>query len=507
MDQSSKTHETDLAADLAALLPHWPDRSSSLRDPLAAGVGQGLYGALRDAILAGRLAPGARLPASRSLAAALGVARGTVVGAYEQLVAEGYLTARIGDGTRVSADLPDSQLALSPPRSALSSAPPAPASAVAPAAGMPAGWPPPVFAEGIGALDQFPLAAWNRALVHGMKAGGTDALAVADPAGALVLRQAVAAHLVATRAVIATPARVLITAGAQQALDLACRMVIGRDEPVWVEDPGYRGIRTALGLIGARPVPVPLDADGFDPDAAEAMAPAARSCILTPSHQYPLGMTLPLARRLRLIDRAAAQGGWIIEDDYDSEFRYAGRPIPSLQGLDGHGRTIYIGSFSKVLAPGIRLGYLVVPEGHVARFAEGLRALGPPSALVLQPALARFMTDGHLGRHVRRMRALYTRRRAAVIEAIERRVIAPQPGRGMAISAGAGGMSLVLHLPAGTDDVALAAAMARAGMRGSALAPHFLSDARRRPGLILGFAALPERAADAAVARLARLIG
>lgn len=515
MDQLSKTPGAGRDVDLAALLPHWPvphwpDRSASRRDPLVTGVGQGLYGALRDAILAGRLVPGARLPASRSLAAALGVARGTVVGAYEQLVAEGYLTARIGDGTRVSADLPDAQLGLSPPRAAMSSAPvpeTAPAPAAAPAAGMPAGWPPPVFAEGIGALDQFPLAAWNRALVHGMKTTGLDALAVADPAGALVLRQAVAAHLVATRAVIATPARVLITAGAQQALDLACRMVIGRDEAVWVEDPGYRGIRTALGLIGARPVPVPLDADGFDPDVAEAMAPDARSCILTPSHQYPLGVTLPLARRLRLIDRAAARDGWIIEDDYDSEFRYAGRPIPSLQGLDGHGRTIYIGSFSKVLAPGIRLGYLVAPDGHVDRFAEGLRALGPPSALVLQPALARFITDGHLGRHVRRMRALYARRRAAVIEAIERRIIAPRPGRGMAISAGAGGMSLVLHLQAGTDDVALAAAMARAGMRGSALGPHYLAGAGRRPGLILGFAALPERAADAAAARLARLIG
>lgn len=469
-----------------------------------------LYDALREAILEGRLGPGARLPSSRLLATELGVGRNTVLAAYDQLTAEGYLEGQVGAGTVVAATLPDSLLQLD--RQA-QSAKPKPANANArqlskrgqalsatrrltPRYARGIGKP---FQHGLPAIDEFPAMLWSRLLARHSRDTRTALFGYETGTGVEALRAAIAAYAGAARGVTCTKDQVIVTVGAQGALDLAARMLLDPGDAVWVEDPGYLGARGALAGAGANLVPVPVDAEGLDVAQGIARHAAPRLVYVTPSHQFPLGTTLSLPRRLALIDHARHCGAFILEDDYDSEYRYQGRPIASLQGLDKADTVIYMGTFAKTLFPAIKLGYLIVPETLIDAFAAAIRITGhvPPAAV--QAALADFMADGHYGAHIRRMRAIYAERRACLLAEIEGCLapwLRPAPGEG--------GLQLSAFLPDGANDRALATAASQAGLHVSPLSLYRLEDGP--PGLYMGYASIPEPALKRGARELAEVL-
>ena len=290
----------------------------------------------------------------------------------------------------------------------------------------------------------------------------------------------------------------IVTSGSQQALDLAARVLLDPGDTAWVEDPGYGGVRGAFSAAGIRPAPVPVDGEGLSVTAGEALAPQARMAYVTPSHQYPLGVTMSLGRRMALVAWARRRGGWIAEDDYDSEYRYQGRPLAALQGLDPAGRVIYIGTFSKVLFPALRLGYLVVPEGTVDAFsaARALADRHPPGPS--QAVVAEFLVEGHFARHIRRMRTLYAERQACLVAALRRRI-----GRIAGNSAPAqAGMHLVGWLPEGASDRAVSARAASAGVSAPPLSAYAVS-AALPPALLLGYAGANPRQIQEGARRLA----
>ncbi len=496
-----------------------PQRSSRAA-LLALGLDQGaalplqrqLYDQLREAVLAGRLAPGTRLPASRSLARELGCSRNTVLAAVEQLVAEGYLEGRVGSGTYVSGVLPEELLAAKARDAA--ARPPSTSSRGLSArgrslAGVRQHRPPrhKAFVAGLADLDAFPFDLWGRALARTWRHPPRALLSHGDAAGYRPLRRAIVAYLKAVRAVDCAPEQVVITSGAQQAVDLAARALLEPGDGVWLEEPGYPGLRGPLVANGARLVPVPVDAEGLSLEAGRRLAPEARMAMVTPSHQYPLGITMTLARRLALLDWARSSGAWILEDDFDSEYRYAGRPLAALQGLDaaeGPGCVLYLGSFSKVLFPSLRLGYLIVPPGLVEAFLRVRGAVDDHPSTTAQPALAAFIEEGHFAAHVRRMRGLYAERQAAMVAALKRRLdglltVAPDPA-GMHLVAGLGP-----DLAAGCSDAEIEGRAAAKEITAFALSSFFLGPPARQ-GLLLGYAALTEAEIEAGVARLAEVL-
>lgn len=484
------------AFDVAAIAPDGATATSRY---------QQLYENLRNAVLTGRLAPGARLPATRVLAAELGVARNTVVTAFEQLVAEGYLESRPGDGTYVSRALPDERLTVKPAgrrasRLAAPTLPPLSRQSQALSAARLGSWgedgPPHPFRPDLLALDHFPLAVWARLVSRNWRHRATSLLGYGDPAGYHPLREAVATYLGAARGVRCTPEQVFITNGAQQGIDLAVRTLLDPGDPVWAENPGYRGARGALIAAGARLAPVPVDREGLQVEVGIATAPQARAVYVTPSHQYPTGATMSLARRLALLEWAQRTGAWIIEDDYDSEYRYTGRPLSSLQGLDTAARVIYIGTFSKVLFPALRLGYLVAPQPVVDAFTR-LRALTDrQSPTVDQAVLADFISDGHFAHHIRRMRVLYGERQAVLVEAVRREL-----GGLIQIIDAEAGLHVVGWLPVGVDDQEVSSLAATAGIVAQPLTSNALAPLPRG-GLVLGYAALDEATILEGVRRL-----
>ncbi len=508
----------------AALLGLALDRSAG--EPLQ----RQLYGQVREAVLAGRLAPGTRLPSSRTLAGELGCSRNTVLGAFDQLIAEGYLECRAGAGSYVSRVLPETLLARPAGREPMerASKPAAmPAAALADAAladaaladaeraPLGAGGLGP-FAPGVPDLGLFPFDIWGRLLGRIWRRPAPELLLPAPAAGYWPLRAAIAVYLRGVRSVAATPEQVFITAGAQPALDLVARVLLKPGDRVWIEEPGYPGLRGPLTAAGARLVPVPLDGEGLSVAAGRARADDAALAVVAPSHQYPLGTTMSLARRLELLAWARARGAWLVEDDYDSEYRYAGRPLAALQGLDAeragpveYGRVFYIGTFSKVLFPAIRLGYLVVPPDLVDAVARARAAIDAYPSAIVQPVLAGFMDEGHFAAHVRRMRTVYARRREALLAAGDRHL-----ARLLDLAPGEGGLHLVGHLAAALagrmTDREAAARAAAAGLAPRALGRFFLAppeasypDSPPPAGLLLGFAALPDDRIEAAVERLA----
>jgi GntR family transcriptional regulator/MocR family aminotransferase len=462
---------------------------------------------LREAILAGQFPPGTRLPSTRTLATELGVSRTTALAAYEQLRDEGYLDGRVGAGTTV-ADLTGPPPAPPPSPTRVPGAPALSARGTAVAASR---WRlrpatgsgrerPRAFPLGMPALDAFPRQLWTRVLTRRARRSLGDLLGYQDPAGYRPLREAIAAYLGLARGVRCRPDQVLVVSGAQAGIDLAARLLLDPGDPAWVEDPGYYGARGALTAAGARLVPVPVDADGLDLGAARRRRPDARLAYVTPSHQFPVGATMSLGRRLELLAWAESAGGYVLEDDYDSEYRYVGRPLPALQGLDQAGRVVYVGSFSKVLFPSLRVGYLVVPDGLVDAFTAAQRFGEVHVPALEQAALADFIADGHLGRHVRRMRALYAVRGRALIRAIRR-----QAPDALEVRSAHAGLHLVAWLPPGADDRAAAERAAAAGVEAQALSDHAL-ERPERGGLLLGYAAVPEPEIDRATVRLARAL-
>ncbi|MBV9749319.1 MAG: PLP-dependent aminotransferase family protein, partial [Acetobacteraceae bacterium] len=334
---------------------------------------QVVFDRLRQGILAGALPAGSRLPPTRALASELGVARQTVVLAYERLAAEGYVRARTGSGTFVAPDLPDAapDPATPPPMAASSlsrrgqqlALVPATAAARDPGAGT-------LLAGGVPAPDLFPKEAWARCAARVLKSLPSELTGYPPPQGLPELRAQIAAHLAATRGLVADPANVVVTAGTQQALRIAAELLLDPGDAAWVEDPGYIAGRGALLAAGAVPVPVPSDGEGLDVAAGIERAPEARLALVAPSHATPLGGALPVARRLALLDWAGRASAWVLEDDCDSEFRWSGHPLPPLATLDRAGRVIYCGTFSKTLAPALRLGFAVVPAPLVTTFVR-----------------------------------------------------------------------------------------------------------------------------------------
>ena len=426
-----------------------PDASATLQ--------QQLYAGLRDAILAGRLAAGAQLPATRLLAAELSVSRTTVALAFDQLRAEGYVTGRPRSGTFVAATIPDRTLAVSSlsgrgrrgiasangrtrlaearvqhlqsPQPGLSARGERLAGLTVASATAPWGVPR-AFRVGLPAIDAFPAALWARLTARRWRRPPAELsalLAYGAPAGYWPLREAIAAYVTTARGGRCAPEQVIVVGGAQQALDLVARVLLDPGDQVWMEDPGYLGARSALQAAGAGVVAVPVDGEGLGVGEGERRAPNARLAYVSPSHQFPLGGTMSAARRLQLLAWAARAGAWIVEDDYDSEFRYASRPLPSLQGMDvtgggapaGASRVVYVGTFSKTLFPALRLGYLVAPPALAEAFAAARSVADRHAPTMEQAVLADFIAEGHFARHVRRMRALYAERQAALLDAAE----------------------------------------------------------------------------------------
>jgi GntR family transcriptional regulator / MocR family aminotransferase len=465
-----------------------------------------LYYRLRDAILTRRLVPGVRLPPTRALATELGVSRNTVVTAYEQLLAEGYIEGKVGSGTYVSRALPDEILQLRAKnhlpiraKSAMAAVLSKRGTSIAstPAEQWQDSGRPRAFRPGVPAVDEFPLEAWRRLANKRWRTLPRAELAYGKPEGYLPLRQAIAAYLGAARGVRCEPEQVIVVTGSQQALDLTARLLLDPGDLAWIEEPGYRGARGAFLAAGARLVPVPVDAEGLRVEVGAAKGTPARLAYVTPSHQYPLGVTMSLARRLKLLEWAAHSKAWIVEDDYDSEYRFRGRPLTALQGLDTANRVIYIGTFSKVLFPALRLGYLVVPPGLVDAFVAA-RALTDRQAPVLEQAvLADFIAEGYFARHLRRMRALYAERRAALVDAIAQKLDGM-----LEVTSEPAGLHVLARLPKGMDDRAIARRAAAHHVEAPALSEYALTRLARG-GLVLGYAALPAHEIREGVRQLA----
>ncbi len=466
-----------------------------------------LYGGIRDAVLSGRLPAGARLPPSRGLAAELGVSRNTVTLAYDQLVAEGYLRGRPRSGMQVAATLPP-RAGPNPVRSAEKRAREAPrisarglaiASAPMPGLSSWAGKPPEPFRPGVPALDLFPLRLWSR-LVH-RRLRRPPSLGYGDPAGYPPLRAAIAEYVGVARGARCVADQVIVVNGSQQGVDLAARVLLDSGDQAWVEDPGYPGARAALLAAGAMLVPVPVDDEGLRVAEGVRVAPRARLAYVSPSHQFPLGATMSASRRLELLRWAGQAGAWILEDDYDSEFRYSTRPLASLQGMDQDGRVVYIGTFSKTLVPALRLGYLIVPPGIAHAFGTVRAACDRHSPVLDQAVLADFMAEGHFARHVRRMRNVYAERQGVLVGAIQRTL-----GERLEVRATEAGMHLVGWLQQGSDDAAVSARLWEVGIEAPPLSRYGLKRPAR-PGLLLGWAGYPPEAIEKSVERLAGALG
>jgi GntR family transcriptional regulator / MocR family aminotransferase len=465
----------------------------ALRPTAGVLVYRQIYERIRGGILSGELRAGSRLPSARSLASQLAVARGTVETAYQVLAAEGYVVGRGAAGTFVE------QALLTPPAAGRSPG------GTKGAGSQPQGWhrrdASLLFRLGLPALDAFPRKLWSRLTAQRARAFAPGDLAYQDPAGQIALRRTIAFYLRVARGVACAPEQIFITTGYQGALALIGQTLLQAGDAVWVEDPGYHFGRQALELTGARLVAIPVDGSGLDVARGCATAAQARLAVVTPCHQFPLGATLPISRRLALLDWAAAADAWIVEDDYDSEFRYRGRPLPALKSIDSRQRVLYAGTFSKVLFPSLRLAYLVVPETQVERFEQISQALAGGSPELTQAIVAAFITEGHFARHIQRMRKLYAERRQATAAGLESAL-----GKHIRIDSQAGGMHLILRLQGRRSDRRLVASMREVGLYGEALT-DWTTDSDGASALLLNFTNIDsQRTAEALGKRIAKLI-
>lgn len=463
-----------------------------------------IYQQYRNAILNGVLRPGQRVLSTRALADELGISRITALNAYAQLFAEGYLQSRVGAGTMVSTSLPDEPVIPSPTVNTpdvgrKKSRPVAAYRFRAESMGTPPGrrgWGP--FGIGQVALEQFPTTIWNRLTARHARHGRTAPLDYGDPMGSKRLREAIADYLRTARGVRCLPEQVMIVSGSQQGLDISVRVLLEPGSAVWMEDPGYRYAERLFALNRCRIVPVPVDQEGINVSKGMALFRKARAALVTPSHQYPLGMTMPISRRLQLLDWAARNGSWIVEDDYDGEFRYESMPISSLQGLDSNSRVVYIGTFSKVLFPALRLGYVVVPADLMDAFLRVRLAMDISPAAFPQTVLADFIEEGHFSRHIRRMRVLYRERRDALVHHLKDKF-----GSRIEIRGEQAGMHLCVLMD-GICDLHAAQFAAQAGLLLVPLSSSYKGKSSRN-GFILGFGSTPASAMPSAVRRLHRI--
>jgi len=449
-----------------------------------------IYEHFRTAITHGQLRPGDRLPSVRRLAQDFATARGTVDVAYALLAGEGYVVARGPAGTIVSPELGGQAIAGPASR-------PRPTDRVEPPE---IGGPRP-FQLGLPSLDMFPRKIWSRLVARQARELSAAEMAYPDPIGFRPLREAVAAYLATARGINCTWRQVLITNGYQGALDLIAEVLLNRNDKVWLEDPCYPLARTALGAAGAKLVPIRVDTEGIRVADGVAQARRARLAIVTPSHQSPLGVALSLPRRLALLSWASDTGALVVEDDYDSEFRYVGRPLPALKSIDRNDRVLYAGSFSKVLFPSLRLGYLVLPEDVVAAFARANLHRSFGASTLTQRIVTAFMIQGHFARHVKRMRDLYATRRKVLSAALS--VVF---GERIAVDLKPGGMHLIVRYSKRADDVQLAKVAQDAGFAVEPLSRRAAAYPCGR-GLLLGFTNVAETDAMHLCRQLEQAIG
>ncbi|RSZ56948.1 PLP-dependent aminotransferase family protein [Massilia atriviolacea] len=454
-----------------------------------------LYAQIKDAILRGTLGAGMQLPPTRELARLLSVSRQTVLNAYDQLSAEGYLHGAVGKGTFISDHL--AQAAPGPHAARTTQTTQAPMRPLSARGDAYAGAMESVgfhqgklrpFRVSMPSLDLFPFDVWSR--LEGRRWRHPDYhMGYSDPAGYAPLRELLCVYLRASRGVNCTPEQVVITSGSQQGLYLLSQLLLAPGDEVWIESPGYQGASAPLFAAGATVRTVPVTADGMDVAYGIANYPGASMVLATPSHQLPLGVTMSLQRRLELLRWAAARRAWIIEDDYDSEYRYTGPPLASLQSLDRAGCVLYVGTLSKVLFPGLRLGYIVAPPALVEPVVRAKAVMDRHTAIVPQMVLADFMADGHFGRHIRRTREAYGERRVALLDAIASRL-----GGQVAVGPSDAGLDLALHFLRGHDEATVVARALEQGIETRALAYYANRMATPAcafaPGLLLGFSSL-----------------
>jgi GntR family transcriptional regulator / MocR family aminotransferase len=463
-----------------------------------------IYLQLRWAILSRALRPGTKLPSTRALASRLQVARGSVISAYEQLLAEGYLTSKVGSGTVISSDLPEPvdrrvrSPAIRPAAQARQTR--MPAWAFESIAGSTDESDARPFNLGRSRVDVRTVEAWRKIVRRASCALDPIHLGYSDARGLFQLRQAICDYLRAARAVSCEPEQILVTAGTQHAIDIAVRILLAPGDEVWVEDPCYPMTYGALAAANVRFRHIPVDAQGLDVSIGLRAAPKARAAFVTPSHQFPLGVVLSMARRLELLAWARETGAWIIEDDYHSEFQYSGRPLASLQGLDDANRVIYVGTLNKVLFPGLRMGYTVVPQPLVRAFVGARYLMDRQPPTLSQIVVAEFMRQGYLAAHIRRMRLLYRDQRDVLVANLTRRI-----GADLAVEAPDQGMHLVAYLNSDLSDIALEQAARERGIIVQAMSRLYKA-APPRSALMLGFAGYPRQMIAPTVARLARVI-
>lgn len=450
-----------------------------------------IYDGYRTAILEGRLRAGQRIPSTRALARELGISRLPVLSAFEQLLHEGYLEGRAGSGTFVASSIHDMQ-----DTTALGEGPAHQRSsrrrsiAVLPASGSrdaqdkkeDLG----AFRVSLPALDHFPQKIWARLVTRHARGMPIQLMAYGDPAGYLPLRHAVADYLRTARAVACDASQILIVSGSQMALHLCARVLLKTGDTLYFEDPGYSGARSALTATGATLQPVSVDREGLMVQSMRPTKSPAGAVYVTPSHQYPLGVSMNVSRRLELLDWARRHQAWIIEDDYDSDYRFSSRPLGALQGMNSADQVIYTGTFSKVLFPALRIGYLVAPPSLVEKFIAQRLALDLFPQMLDQLVLTDFLCEGHFSRHLRRMRAIYQSRRDTLVSEIEKRL-----DDVLTIVNADAGMHLTARLPTGIDDVDVVRLARTRGINATALSTCYVANTDD-PGLILGFGGVPE---------------
>lgn len=446
-----------------------------------------IYDGYRAAIVGGSLRRGQRIPSTRVLASELGVSRFPVLNAYAQLLAEGYVESRVGAGTVVSNLLPD-DLTKTPPAGVRPVASRSQPRLIARRSTLMEGieklsWLGGWGAFGVGqvAADQFPHHIWSRLIARCTKNCDAMSFHYGNRMGSEALRETIASYLRTARSVHCEAEQIMVVSGSQQALDISARVLLDSQSSVWVEEPGYPWARKVFALTGCRVIPVPVDQEGIDVAAGLKRCRKARAAFVTPSHQFPLGVTMSAARRFQILDWAQSSGSWIIEDDYDSDYRYDSSPIACLQGLDSSARVIYIGTFSKVLFPSLRLGYIVMPMDLVNHFVTIRRAmdLGPPT--FFQNVLGHFIDEGHFERHIRRMRISYRERRSELVNSLSEEF-----GPMAEVLGDEAGLHLAVTLPSAVRDVEVAGRAARQNLWIWPLSPLYIGDVPRS-GFVLGF--------------------
>lgn len=471
-----------------------------------------LYETIRRKILAGEYLPGSRLPATRYLAKHLGMSRMTVLNAYSQLTAEGYLESKSGSGTFIARQLPEEYLSVpkdnqenkkskdsarNPQFSAYAKKilklNPNPAQLNLATSPVP-------FQHGLAAIEEFPFDIWMKLMSTSLRQLKRQNFGYGESNGFSQLRKAIASHLKSARAVDCLPEQVIITSGAQEAFEMIGKVFLEVNTEVLIEDPGYFGVKHSFQTFGAKFIPVSVDEEGINIKNINNDCSEARLAYVTPSHQFPLGYVMSIKRRLELLNWAQTNNGWIIEDDYDSEFRYVGRPLPSLQGLDQNKRVLYVGTFSKTLFPALRLCCLVVPMDLIEIFTSVKLASGMRSPLADQAALAEFITQGHFSRHIRRMRKLYEKRQKVLVYELKERL-----GDKLEVINSHSGMHIIGWLPEGVEDESVVKKITEFGIKTTSVSSHYLTK-QKRGGLIFGYTAIDENQIRKSVRQLSEIL-